>query len=84
MWCVIVTMTTVGYGDFYPVTHLGRIVGVIASLWGAFIISLLMVTLSTNTYLVNVHAAIATELTPAQRKAYDLICLLYTSDAADE
>ena len=46
MWCVIVTMTTVGYGDFYPVTHLGRIVGVIASLWGAFIISLLMVTLS--------------------------------------
>jgi hypothetical protein len=28
-WNVIVTMSTVGYGEFYPKSHMGRLVGVI-------------------------------------------------------
>ena len=36
-------MTTVGYGDIYPVTVFGRIIGVIAALWGTFVISLLII-----------------------------------------
>ena len=36
-------MTTVGYGDMYPVTFFGRIIGVIAAFWGTFVISLLII-----------------------------------------
>ena len=43
VWCVIITMTTVGYGDMYPVTEFGRIIGVIAAFWGTFVISLLII-----------------------------------------
>ena len=43
IWCVVITMTTVGYGDMYPVTLFGRIVGIIIALWGTFIISLLII-----------------------------------------
>ena len=36
-------MTTVGYGDMYPVTLFGRIIGIIAAFWGTFVISLLII-----------------------------------------
>ena len=36
-------MTTVGYGDMYPVTLFGRMIGVICAFWGTFIISLLII-----------------------------------------
>lgn len=36
-------MTTVGYGDIYPVTAFGRVIGVIAAFWGTFVISLLII-----------------------------------------
>ena len=47
-WCIIITMTTVGYGDYFPTTLLGRIVIFITSIWGVFIVSMLVVAL-TNT-----------------------------------
>jgi hypothetical protein len=40
-------MTTVGYGDFYPKTNIGRIVGIVIAFWGVFIVSLFVVSLST-------------------------------------
>ena len=42
MWWCIVTITTVGYGDMYPVTPLGRIVAAMAMLCGVSLFGLLM------------------------------------------
>ena len=45
MWCIITTMTTVGYGDYFPVTVPGRICGCIACIWGVLVISLMCCSL---------------------------------------
>jgi hypothetical protein len=50
MWFCIVTMCTVGYGDYFPVTHLGRTVTLVICIWGVFIVSIMVVTL-TNTLI---------------------------------
>ena len=39
-WNVLVTMTTVGYGDYFPVSVLGRIVGFIIAISGTVIVAL--------------------------------------------
>jgi potassium intermediate/small conductance calcium-activated channel subfamily N protein 2 len=48
MWNVIVTMTTVGYGDFYPRTIPGRAVTFFLCIWGVFLVSMMVVTLSSS------------------------------------
>lgn len=40
-------MTTVGYGDVTAVSPFGRMISIINALWGAFIISLLVASIST-------------------------------------
>ena len=47
MWVVILTMTTVGYGDFYPRTNLGRIVAFMVCVWGVYIVSLTVIAFNT-------------------------------------
>lgn len=48
IWLTIITMTTVGYGDLFPRTLIGRIIDVFLIIWGIFIVSLMVVVL-TNT-----------------------------------
>lgn len=48
IWLTIITMTTVGYGDFFPRTIIGRTIDVGLIIWGIFIVSLMVVVL-TNT-----------------------------------
>lgn len=62
MWNIIVTMTTVGYGDTYPKTTGGRLLGILICLWGVLLVSLFVVTISD-----------ALEFTIPQRNAYNLI-----------
>jgi voltage-gated potassium channel len=48
MWLMILSMTTVGYGDIYPRTNLGRLFTMLACFAGTFVVSLLTVTITTK------------------------------------
>jgi hypothetical protein len=61
-WCIVMTVLTVGYGDYYPQTHVGRLIAVVACLWGTFLISLMVVSLTNSV-----------DFTPQEQKAYDEI-----------
>ena len=58
LWWAFVTLTTVGYGDIYPVTSAGRVIAVFTMIFGITIYSLIIANL---TYYV--------EQTGRQRKA---------------
>jgi len=45
IWVIVVSITTVGFGDLVPYSYMGRIIIMIAAFWGAFLISLMIVTL---------------------------------------
>ena len=47
-WLIMETMTTVGFGDYFPRTHLGRLVIILACFCGVFIISMTVVTLTSS------------------------------------
>jgi hypothetical protein len=52
IWCTIITMTTVGYGDVVPSTMFGRMVAIVAAIWGTFLISLLILSVG-NIFAMN-------------------------------
>ena len=61
-WLVIITMCTVGYGDIYPKTFLGRFFAVITFIVGNVLISLIVVVLSSET-----------NFEPPEAKAYNTL-----------
>lgn len=71
-WLIIVTMTTVGYGDYYPKSHLGRFVGVLACIVGMLLLSLIVVSLSS-----------ISEFSPEEKKAFSKLKKLLADDNVD-
>jgi voltage-gated potassium channel len=47
MWCIVVTMLTLGYGDYYPDTDAGRIIAGFACFSAIILKSLVVITLTT-------------------------------------
>lgn len=45
-WVTLITMTTVGYGDFFPKSNIGRFIGILIAFWGVAFVSLFVVTLT--------------------------------------
>jgi hypothetical protein len=66
MWNVIVTLATVGYGDFYLKTGGGRIVGLVVSFWGTFVVSYFVVTVTSMLTFA-----------PPEEKSYTLLLRLH-------
>ena len=62
VWCVVVTMTTVGYGDYYPVTIAGRMIGFVVCIWG--IVSISLFVASTDIML---------RFTQSEENSYDVL-----------
>eukprot|EP00966_Prymnesium_polylepis_P003542 80993-Prymnesium_polylepis.1 len=47
-WWVLTTMTTVGYGDCFPITILGKFIAVVAMLSGVIVLALPITVLGSN------------------------------------
>ena len=62
-------MSTVGYGDTYAKSHLGRLIAFITAFWGTFYVSLFVVS------LINTLAHNSSEF-----KAYKLMLRLKQKD----
>mmetsp|Transcript_26249 Transcript_26249/g.26162 ORF Transcript_26249/g.26162 Transcript_26249/m.26162 type:complete len:83 (+) Transcript_26249:986-1234(+) len=42
----VITIVTVGYGDFTPYTRFGKIVTIFTTFWGGYLISILIVSVN--------------------------------------
>ena len=60
VWFLIVTITTIGFGDYYPVTNIGRIITVFVALLGNINISILIYT-----------TQVGFTLSPSEQKVYN-------------
>ena len=62
IWMIIVTMTTVGYGDFFPSENYGRLICILSYLIGCILVSLTVVSL-----------AIISEFSEREKNCYSII-----------
>ena len=69
LWFILVTMTTIGYGDFTPATMIGRIIIVTCCIVGVFMISLIF-----SSFVV------LTDLENSELEAYNQIEYFYFKD----
>lgn len=78
-WWGITTMTTVGYGDAFPITNLGRVVGGVAMMAGIFCVALptgILCTEFSNLYhersTASKHAHLSKQLTRRPKHELEL------------
>mmetsp|Transcript_48598 Transcript_48598/g.35778 ORF Transcript_48598/g.35778 Transcript_48598/m.35778 type:complete len:98 (+) Transcript_48598:877-1170(+) len=59
IWNILITMTTIGYGDYYPLSHAGRCIAIITAFWGVL-----------DTSLFVIACLRITEFTTSEKKAF--------------
>jgi len=79
LWWAVVTITTVGYGDFYPVTAGGRLVGVCVMFAGVGIIASLASILASVLIPAPKEPAAATDIAGLQKRLDDIHLELQTA-----
>lgn len=62
VWITIVTMTTVGYGDYVPKENYGRVICIISCIIGLLLVSIIVVSLE-----------MITDFSEEEKKAYSII-----------
>lgn len=79
-WLVLVTTTTIGYGDMYPISHMGRFIAIVACVVGMVLVSLFVVALNTTMALDEnedkAYSAVADRLYKKSHLRKDAISLL--------
>lgn len=84
LWAVIVTATTVGYGDTIPVTAEGRIIASLIMILGVGIMMFLLSNLATIITKVTVHEEIESMLSASDRIKRDIKKMVDMIDELDE
>jgi hypothetical protein len=72
IWMVVITMGTVGFGDIVPATPVGRILIMITSIWGTFVITLVLVAFG-NVFALKQTQKLAMHHVLVSRKAASTI-----------
>eukprot|EP01017_Pseudomicrothorax_dubius_P003470 TRINITY_DN10502_c0_g2_i1.p1 TRINITY_DN10502_c0_g2~~TRINITY_DN10502_c0_g2_i1.p1 ORF type:complete len:478 (+),score=74.84 TRINITY_DN10502_c0_g2_i1:51-1484(+) len=62
IWNTLITMATIGYGDYFPRTMYGRLVATCTGVWGIFLTSILVTALMNNL-----------RLEPSEAKAFTIM-----------
>ena len=52
-WLMIISMTTVGYGDIAPLTHISRLITMMACIAGNFTLQLITISMALKVDLNN-------------------------------
>ena len=47
LWCIFITMTTVGYGDISPKSFFGRLISVVTCMFGVFLVGLVVISVTS-------------------------------------
>ena len=68
VWMIVITMGTVGFGDIVPATPVGRVLIMITSIWGTFVITLVLVAFG-NVFSLKQNQKLAMHHVEVSRKA---------------
>ena len=74
IYCVIITMTTVGYGDLPPCTFLGRFIAIVSCVWGSFLMALCVVTVANIFDLTHNQKLALRHIRLTRRAAISISC----------
>jgi hypothetical protein len=76
VWVIVVSITTVGFGDLVPYSYMGRIIIMISAFWGAFLISLMIVTIGQTFELTRNQKKAMHHLFLTRKAATSITCAM--------